>query len=200
MSRISFVAVAMVLAAVMVPLVAYAIYPSPPDIGAVTREITGENIGTRPFGGLAESVGRAVCYMGSETASGSVRVVGEKIVLVNGKPVIPAPGYWLVEVDGRKFRVTHLEVIEALRKAAKVEVEGHKALVFLPGKGRVLVLVATEVSLVVDGRHATMHWMGYPGCEDMHGSWGHGEETWTPGPGEWWEGGMGGMRQHGSCP
>jgi len=150
--RVTIAAALLLAVAGVLVAAAYALYPEgEPAAYDLARSLTGDG-GAGPLGGLARAVSRSTYELGSVRVEGEPEPVGAPaaggVVAVSGYIVVPAPGVWRAG-DGRLL--SHVEVQRLLAEASYVAAEGRPAEAFIPGLGRVKLLVAHEIELVVDG-------------------------------------------------
>lgn len=192
-TRVSAATLLFLAVAAAVAAVAYIVYPEgEPPAYDVAAPLTGEV--DAPLEGLVRAVSRSAYELGY------VRVEGEpivsaghmhmKLVEVAGYLVMPAPGYWRAE-SGEVL--SHMQVMQLLSKASYVAVEGRPAEAYMPWLGRVNMLVAYSMELVVDGKKVELSYEGPPREGDWRGEppRGHG----MPGMADWVEGGGHGWRE-----
>ena len=192
--QLSSTAVVLVLLALAVPIIGYITYPPAPSVSEIVREVTGKEPSLRPMSKLAESIGRAACYMGYGSALGEpLRAPLKNLIMISKKPVMPAPGRWAVEFPMGIQVVTHVEAAKIIEGASRVRAEGFKMLIEVPSGGRIEVLIATDAEASMNGAIVKLHWLGHGGCKwmrsDKHQSMMHHERhsEMMRGPG------------HGSC-
>jgi hypothetical protein len=161
MGKHSLALILLLIIAVSGPLAAYALYPPGPSIGSVSREVSEIGGESRPLGSMVDSVQHAVCYRGWGHVSGRPSTFPARhIVLVSGKPVIPAPGPWIIYSENISRPIRHEGVLLLMHRASLIDAWGIKASIHVPGRGRIEVLIATRIRLVMENKSFELRWMG----------------------------------------
>ncbi len=192
--RLSIISLIVLGIALSITIAAYAVYPEEePPAYDVAAPLTGEQIDT-PLRGLAKAVSRSAYELGYIKVEGEPRLVAShmhmSMVEVSGYVLMPAPGVWIVE--GGEQQLHPMQVMRLLSKASYVSAEGRPAEAFMPGLGRVQILVAYKLSLKVDGEKVVLayagpldEWEGMPRWGE-HGP-GHGMPGMPGRGGGWWQ-------------
>ena len=151
------------------PLAAYSIYPSKPVLSTVESGFP-EAAPPRHFPEMLRSMRHAVSFRGTIELSGHPRPLEVMHgVFLEGRRVIPAPGPWLINQDGRSVMVPHLEVARLMGEASFMEARGVKAVIYVRGRGVVNIVIATRMRLATDKGVLELQWLG---SRTMHRHWG----------------------------
>ncbi len=143
------------------PMAAYAVYPSEPNLPRLSREISQTAGGPRPLPSLVESMGHAASYRGRGFIAGEPRPLWfQRGVLVAGKPVIPAPGPWVIRTGNSSRVIPSRDVAILLHRSRSVEAWGVKAYIYLPRRGAVSVLIAMKLRLTLGSTVVELRWLG----------------------------------------
>ena len=176
--RVSPLTLFFVALSLLAPIIAYAHYPeSAPPASEVLRGVGVE--APSDAGNLGKAVSSAL-YTERSVVEGRPHRVWGMMVRVGDSIVVPAPGIWVTE-HGRSLRP--MEVMMLLARAEKVSAEGYKAIWYMGPHGRVKVLVAEKIEVVINGIRVDLervknaeewgHPMGPMGMP-MHHRHGHG--------------------------
>ncbi|MCE4611326.1 MAG: hypothetical protein F7B17_05080 [Desulfurococcales archaeon] len=145
-SKVSPLTLFFVLLSLVIPIIAYAYYPdSAPSASEVLRGLGVESGGVA--GRLGEAVSSAL-YTKRDVVWGEPHRIGGMMVRVGDAIVMPSPGLWVTE-HGRTLRP--MEVMLLLAKAERVRAEGYEAVWYMGPHGRVKVLVAEKIEVVING-------------------------------------------------